>query len=169
MNVTQEASQVLDQLVGGFKRKFADSQHQKGVLDSFKAFTAAVDWKEPWLIAVLSVQALLFSSVILCRRNTSYLTCVFVLAMLLVYTSERLNKTLGRHWQTFASQPYFDANGIFISAVLSAPLVLDMLVILVCHLLNLCRMLVHMKRQELRHKARERARSEQQPESKKTS
>lgn len=45
MNVTQEASQVLDQLVGGFKRKFADSQHQKGVLDSFKAFTAAVDWK----------------------------------------------------------------------------------------------------------------------------
>ncbi|KAL3163246.1 hypothetical protein ABBQ32_009646 [Trebouxia sp. C0010 RCD-2024] len=46
MNVTQEASHVLEQLVGEFKRKFADSQHQQGVLDSFKAFTAAVDWKE---------------------------------------------------------------------------------------------------------------------------
>lgn len=45
MNVTQEASHVLEQLVGEFKRKFADSQHQQGVLDSFKAFTAAVDWK----------------------------------------------------------------------------------------------------------------------------
>lgn len=55
-----------------------------------------------------------------------------VAAVLLVYTSERVNKALGRHWQTFASQPYFDKNGIFISAVLSAPLVLDMLVILVC-------------------------------------
>ena len=51
--------------------------------------------------------------------------------MVLVYTSEHLNKTLGRHWQAFASQPYFDKNGIFMSAVLSAPLVLDMLVILV--------------------------------------
>lgn len=51
--------------------------------------------------------------------------------MVLVYTSERLNKMLGGQWQTFAGQPYFDKNGIFISAVLSAPLVLDMLVILV--------------------------------------
>ena len=51
--------------------------------------------------------------------------------MVLVYTSEHLNKILERHWQAFASQPYFDKNGIFISAVLSAPLVLDMLVILV--------------------------------------
>ena len=52
-------------------------------------------------------------------------------AVLLVYTSERLNRVLGQHWQSFAGQPYFDKNGIFISAILSAPLVLDMLVILV--------------------------------------
>ena len=52
-------------------------------------------------------------------------------AVVLVYTSEHLNKILGQHWQAFARQPYFDKNGIFISAVLSAPLVLDMLVILV--------------------------------------
>lgn len=118
----QEASHVLEQLVGEFKSKFAHSQHQQGVLGSFKAFTAAVDWKvslmlmlhmilmltctltlmmpfsscirklfaglhvctmfmqEPWLIAVLSVQTLLFSSVILYRRNTSYLTGVFIVA-----------------------------------------------------------------------------------------
>ena len=56
---------------------------------------------------------------------------LYLAAVVLVYTSERLNKILGRHWQSFASQPYFDKNGIFISAVLSAPLVLDMLVILV--------------------------------------
>ena len=57
-------------------------------------------------------------------------------AVLLVYTSERLNRVLGQHWQSFAGQPYFDKNGIFISAVLSAPLVLDMLVILVGYLEN---------------------------------
>ena len=52
-------------------------------------------------------------------------------AVLAVYSSERLNRALAQNWQTFAGQPYFDENGIFISAVLSAPLVLDMLVILV--------------------------------------
>ena len=45
MNIMQEASNVLEQLVGEFRGKVADSQHQHGVLDSLKAFTAAVDWK----------------------------------------------------------------------------------------------------------------------------
>ena len=52
-------------------------------------------------------------------------------AVSLVYFSERLNKTLGRHWKSFAGQPYFDKHGIFISAILSAPLVADMIIILV--------------------------------------
>ena len=64
------------------------------------------------------------------------LTVYTLPAVLLVYTSERLNRVLGQHWQSFAGQPYFDKNGIFISAVLSAPLVLDMLVILVSYLEN---------------------------------
>jgi len=58
-------------------------------------------------------------------------------AVLLVYTSERLNRVLGQHWRSFAGQPYFDKNGIFISAVLSAPLTLDMLVILVGYFFKL--------------------------------
>lgn len=45
--------------------------------------------------------------------------------------SETLNRKLGQHWQSFAGQPYFDKNGIFISAILSAPLVADMVIILV--------------------------------------
>lgn len=125
-------------------------------------------------------------------------------AVLLVYMSERLNHVLGKQWKSFAEQPYFDKNGIFISAVLSAPLVLDMLVILVglpaffasstlpcwfcwgisfqcgdavadpicmqiCYLLSLSRMLVQMKRQELRHKARQRANVAQPKGTKKTS
>lgn len=169
MSVLQEASNVLDQLLADVRSKFADSQHQQGVLDAFRAFSSAVDWQETWLIAVLSIQTLLFCSVLLFRRNISYLTGVFVVAMLLVYTSERLNRALGQHWQSFAGQPYFDKNGIFISAVLSAPLVLDMLVILVCYLLSLSRMLVAMKRQELRHKARQTANQQPAQETKKNS
>lgn len=45
MNVLQEASNVLDQLVADVRSKFADSQHQQGVLDAFRAFSSAVDWQ----------------------------------------------------------------------------------------------------------------------------
>lgn len=51
--------------------------------------------------------------------------------MAAVYTAERLNAVLAARWQSFATQPYFDKQGIFISAVYSAPLLLIMFVILV--------------------------------------
>jgi hypothetical protein len=108
MSVLQEASNVLDQLLADVRSKFADSQHQQGVLDAFRAFSSAVDWQvlhqfdsytmqhchawvfaatqaslamqETWLIAVLSIQTLLFCSVLVFRKNISYLTGVFVVA-----------------------------------------------------------------------------------------
>lgn len=43
-----------------------------------------------------------------------------------VYNAQRLNSYLAQHWQAFARQPYFDEQGVFISAVVSAPLLLTM-------------------------------------------
>jgi hypothetical protein len=48
-----------------------------------------------------------------------------------VYNAQRLNALLAQHWRSFARQPYFDEQGIFISAVVSAPLLLTMFVQLV--------------------------------------
>ena len=45
--------------------------------------------------------------------------------------AERLNSLAARHWRQFSGQNYFDPNGVFLSAVLSAPLVFTMFVILV--------------------------------------
>ena len=53
------------------------------------------------------------------------------LAVGIVYNAERLNGIAQQHWEKFAGQPYFDSHGVFTSAVLSAPLLLDMLIILV--------------------------------------
>lgn len=55
----------------------------------------------------------------------------YCLTVALVYGAERLNALGGRHWQRFAGQNYFDEGGIFVSAVLSAPLVFTMFVVLV--------------------------------------
>ena len=48
-----------------------------------------------------------------------------------VYNAQRINTYLREHWKAFARQPYFDEQGIFISAVVSAPLLLIMLIQLV--------------------------------------
>ncbi len=53
------------------------------------------------------------------------------LAVVVVYLAERLNALGASHWQRFAGQNYFDSNGVFVSTVISAPLVFDMFVILV--------------------------------------
>ena len=52
-------------------------------------------------------------------------------AVVVVYLAERLNALGAARWRDFAGQNYFDPGGVFVSAVLSAPLVFDMFVILV--------------------------------------
>jgi hypothetical protein len=56
---------------------------------------------------------------------------VLHVAASVVYNAQRLNSYLAQHWQAFARQPYFDEQGVFISAVVSAPLLLTMFMQLV--------------------------------------
>lgn len=64
-------------------------------------------------------------------RLMHMLTARGMFAVGIVYNAERLNGLLHQHWEKFARQPYFDAHGVFTSTFLSAPLLLDMLIILV--------------------------------------
>lgn len=84
-------------------------------------------------------------------------------AVPLIYFAERINGLAARHWRSFAKQNYFDSQvglgraasrhacccrlvpqrppllqGIFTSAMLSAPLLLIMFVILVCDCVPAC-------------------------------
>ena len=86
---------------------------------------------ERWLQGLLGVQACLFLSAILLRRVPAAQAGLFFLAAGIVYFAERINDLAARHWQSFATQDYFDAHGIFYSAVVSAPLLATMFVILV--------------------------------------
>ena len=49
----------------------------------------------------------------------------------LIYGAERLNALAHAHWRVFSGQDYFDDRGVFASALLSAPLLLIMFVVLV--------------------------------------
>lgn len=122
--------------------------------DNFMGFFHAIDWKEPWLMCLLGFHVLLLLTTIISRRHVNFQMCLFLLALSGIYLAERLNRSLGAHWQSFATQNYFDPHGLFLSVLWSGPLLIISMLILVNTLCSLCHLIVRWKRAELRHRAR---------------
>ncbi|KAL3737086.1 hypothetical protein ACJRO7_025933 [Eucalyptus globulus] len=122
--------------------------------DNLIGFFHAIDWKEPWLICLISFHILLLIIAIISRKSVNFQMCLFLLTLSGVYLAERLNKILGDNWKSFATQNYFDPQGIFLSTLWSGPLLVIAIVILVNTLLSLCHLIVRWKKAELRHRAR---------------
>ncbi|GMH21808.1 hypothetical protein Nepgr_023651 [Nepenthes gracilis] len=122
--------------------------------DNFIGFFHAVDWKEPWLMCLLGFYIVLLSVTIFSRRHVNFHMGLFLLALSGIYFAERLNRFLGEHWKSFATQNYFDPHGIFLSTIWSGPLLIIAMIILINTLFSLCHLIVQWKRAELRHRAR---------------
>ncbi|XP_068662408.1 uncharacterized protein [Aristolochia californica] len=122
--------------------------------DNFIGFFHAIDWKEPWLIGLMSFHVVLLLLVIITRRNINFQMCMFLVALTGVYLAENINTLLARNWRSFAGQNYFDPHGVFLSVLWSGPLILDSIIILVNSLISLCYLIVRWKTAELRHRAR---------------
>ncbi|KAG9147498.1 hypothetical protein Leryth_007298 [Lithospermum erythrorhizon] len=148
--------------------------------NNFMGFFHAIDWKEPWLMGLISFHVLLLLVTFISRRNINFQMCLFLLAcrytapwgMSLkhnktpeytrvsravtgVYLAEKLNSILSTNWKSFATQNYFDRSGLFFSVVWSGPLLVIAMIILVNTLFSLCYLIVKWKRSELRHRARQ--------------
>jgi len=74
----------------------------------------------------------------------------------IVRSAERLNDYGAQNWESFATQNYFDKSGIFISIMISAPLLLMAFYMLISYLREAAGLLVKVKKQELRAKKRNR-------------
>eukprot|EP00891_Asterochloris_glomerata_P009973 jgi/Astpho2/9973/e_gw1.00153.62.1_t len=157
MQAVQDAAQAVLQDI---QSKFAARSQQPSAMESLQAFCAAVDWKEPWILSLLAVQILLFVTVISARKQLGVLAVLFGIATAIAFNAESLNGMARRRWRSFSGQNYFDPHGVFWSALVSGPLLLDMFIILILYLWSVYQSMVKMKRGELRAKARERARAE---------
>ena len=65
---------------------------------------------------------------------------------------EKLNSYGADTWEEFATQNYFDKNGIFFTVVVSVPLLLLAFVMLILYLREASVLLVAVKKQELKQK-----------------
>ncbi|KAI3835559.1 hypothetical protein MKW98_027471 [Papaver atlanticum] len=115
-------------------------------VDNFLGFFHAIDWKETWLMALLSFHVALLLTIILSRKNTNIQTGLFLVALVGVYFAENMNTFLGSNWKSFAGQNYFDNRGVFLSVLWSGPLLVISIIILVNMLFSLCQIMVKWKR-----------------------
>ncbi|KAI5063386.1 hypothetical protein GOP47_0021933 [Adiantum capillus-veneris] len=95
------------------------------------SFAGAVDWREPWLLSLGTIYLILILFAILTRKNNNLQMGLFIFTLSGVYFSERLNVLLSHNWTFLTKYPYFDHQGIFMSAVWSAPLLFIACIILV--------------------------------------
>lgn len=71
---------------------------------------------------------------------------------ILVRSAEWLNTKGEEHWESFATQDYFDKRGIFVGIMLCGPLLLDLIVMLLFFMREASLLLVEVKRTEIQRK-----------------
>lgn len=99
--------------------------------EAFDRFSAAINWDDNFIRCILGFHVLMFFLFLISRKNVDLQTCLFFSLCILVYFSETLN-TYGRvYWEDFTDQNYFDTQGIFISIMYSAPLLIILMIQLV--------------------------------------
>ncbi|KAH7620932.1 hypothetical protein Ndes2526B_g04864 [Nannochloris sp. 'desiccata'] len=155
----EQVAEAHAEVVNDIKGKFKQFSGGPSVFEGIKAFCAAVNWSEKWIIGLLAIQLILFIIVIAFRKKPVFQASVFFSSVAIIFNAERINSLAARHWQTFATQNYFQSHGTFTSALLSAPLLLTMFTVLINYLMEMVLLMVEMKRKELVYKARQRGKS----------
>jgi len=101
-----------------------DTTHLLKPIDGVITYFQSFDWSEPWLYALALFYIFLYTSVYITRRNSTIQSFTFLLTLLVVYMAEDLNEYLAKNHKLFTRHQYFDSNGLFISIVMSTPLLL---------------------------------------------
>ncbi|KDO32538.1 hypothetical protein SPRG_03013 [Saprolegnia parasitica CBS 223.65] len=108
----------------------------------------AVDWQEPLVVGLIGFHVLLLIAVLGLRHVYSAQVVLFGTICGLVAVAERLNTWAHSHWRLFATQNYFDKNGVFMAIFVSGPLLAIGFVQLVSNLHAMAHLVVSVKRHE---------------------
>lgn len=117
--------------------------------EGLEAFSAAVDWKEPWIRKLLCAHVAMFVVTIGLRKRFGVQVGLFGVVCVCVGAAERLNGLAAQHWREFSGQDYFDEHGVFAAVMWCGPL-LVLATFQLCNFLALAGgLLVTAKRAEL--------------------
>ena len=122
-------------------------------MEKLDAFRSAITWSEPLIMGLLAFHLIMFFLCIgISRPNVGLAPRLglMVFIAVLVRSAEKLNEIAGQNWKEFATQNYFDRQGVFFAIMISGPLLLDCLVMLMLFVREASQLLVEVKTNELK-------------------
>ncbi|XP_078615637.1 transmembrane protein 18-like [Branchiostoma floridae x Branchiostoma japonicum] len=118
-------------------------------------FLNAIDWSEPWLIGLQVFHACCFILTFLTRKHINLQCAHFCVLLLLAYSAQYINEWAANNYKLFSKLQYFDSSGLFISLVLSLPLLLNCLIIVIMWFSASWDLMIKVKRSKIRSQIRE--------------
>jgi hypothetical protein len=122
--------------------------------EQFQAFKAAITWGEPFILSLMCFHiTILFANIFIMKSGSLVGRFILIGVLALVIRSaEVFNQYGSSHWEKFATQDYFDKNGVFISLMLSTPLLLIAFIDLIVLLRESKNLLIEVKTLQLKAK-----------------
>jgi len=102
----------------------SESLHWVQPVTGLWSFLKSFDWSEPWLYVLGMSYLILYTGVYVSRKNSAIQIFTFIFLLLTVYMAEDINEYLSKNHRLFTRHQYFDSQGMFISVVMSTPLLL---------------------------------------------
>ncbi|KAH8271632.1 hypothetical protein KR018_011753 [Drosophila ironensis] len=124
-------------------------------INSYWTFLLSIDWKDPWLMALIAAHILITATTLLSRNNANFQVFLFLVLLVAVYFTESINEYAAQNWSSFSKQQYFDSNGLFISTVFSIPILLNCMLLIGSWLYNSTQLMVSLKTAQLKQQARQ--------------
>ncbi|GLV45781.1 Transmembrane protein 18 [Carabus blaptoides fortunei] len=121
-------------------------------IDGFISYIWSIDWKDPWLIGLLTFHIIVTLMALLTRNYGNFQVVLFLVLLLLVYFSESINEIASSNWKVFSRQQYFDSKGMFISIVFSIPILLNCMLMVGSWLWQSTQLMTKLKKAQLREK-----------------
>jgi len=122
--------------------------------ESFDAFRSSITWSEPFILGLIAFHIIfLLTTLFVTKRcgmrgRMGFLTLIAVV----VRSAESINGYGAKNWERFATQDYFDDKGIFISVMMSTPLLFMALFMLISYLREASYLLVEVKKYQIKEK-----------------
>jgi len=130
----------------------------KGLAENLEAFKAAITWSDPFIISLLCFHAIVIATAVKVSRSSSDIIRLSFLFFIsgLVHSAEKLNNYGQQHWESIASQDYFDKNGVFIGIMLCAPLLMICLILMILYIREASNLLVEVKTMRIKQERKKK-------------
>lgn len=136
-------------------------------MESIQAFSAAITWDEPFIKCLIAFHVfVIITTYVTIKKGDMYIQMgLMVVLGLIVRCAEKLNQIGNSRWRDFATQNYFDKNGIFMGIMICAPLLMVCFIMLVSLIREAKSLLVDITK--LKKQAKENAKKKKPEKSKK--